>query len=219
VEWRKSIVEGYSVSEYGDVRNDKTGLILRQVCVRKRPYIGLRKKLYQVYRLVAWAFHGPKPHEGSHVCHIDGDANNNHYSNLYWGDKNTNGLDDRRNGSKRGVKNGRCRVTPDQVMEIVALGRTESDKKTAKRFGLGSATVSHIRTGKNWSHLTGIEREIIGTKKLCAAQVSEIKAALQQGKGVTELGREYGVTHNTIAKIRDGKTWKGAEAPNPTLPV
>ncbi len=88
-EWRKIIgFSIYSISNYGSVRNDKTGKILKLAIDRYGYYkINLREKLKNryatVHRLVAETFipnHENKPQ----VNHKDGNKLNNTLDNLEW---------------------------------------------------------------------------------------------------------------------------------------
>lgn len=78
----------YSISEFGDVRNDKTGRILAKP-ITKGGYVqyGLREngKVHKLYshRLVAKHFLS-KVEGKDEVNHIDEDKQNNHFSNLEW---------------------------------------------------------------------------------------------------------------------------------------
>jgi hypothetical protein len=44
--------------------------------------------------------------------------------------------------------------------------------------------------------------------RLSADDVREIKALLRQGKGLTEIGKAYGVTNCVIYSISKGRSWK-----------
>ena len=89
--WKPVYLDGirsnYDVSEYGNVKNIKTGKMLLPYTLkesgRERVLLHLNgKKFYiKIYRLVYIAFKGPIP-ENMTVDHIDENRNNNHISNL-----------------------------------------------------------------------------------------------------------------------------------------
>lgn len=95
-EWREiESCDKYSVSNYGDVRNDKSGRILKLSNhkqgykivglprIREDNYGRLRSQSVKVYvhRLVAMAFLG---NSNLQVDHIDEDKTNNRLDNLRW---------------------------------------------------------------------------------------------------------------------------------------
>ena len=76
----------YEVNNYGEVRNRKTGRILKQQINEKGYHTVTLYKDYipynqRVHRLVANAFYDGD-HDGLDVNHIDGNKSNNHLSNL-----------------------------------------------------------------------------------------------------------------------------------------
>lgn len=78
-------LENYSVSNYGNVMNTKTG---KQVgSNQKRPTIAIRKegktKTLNIARLVAKAFI-PNPNNYTEVNHINGNPKDNYVENLEW---------------------------------------------------------------------------------------------------------------------------------------
>jgi hypothetical protein len=87
-EWRKIIdYPNYSVSSFGNVRNDKTGRILKKnvgsfgylrVCL-----YNTKKKDLRIHRLVGLAFI-ENPNNYRELDHISGDKNDNSVSNLNW---------------------------------------------------------------------------------------------------------------------------------------
>lgn len=95
MEWKdiKGFEARYEVSDEGQIRSKKKGIILRPgkkahgylfVGLATRTPEGERcKKYYHVHRLVAQAFI-PNPDDKSDVDHIDGMKTNNHVSNLRW---------------------------------------------------------------------------------------------------------------------------------------
>lgn len=92
----------YQVSSYGNVKNARTGLILRQGINGKgrytvRPYSNGCGRTKNVHCLVAEAFLGPKP-RGLEVCHNDGNCLNNRIENLRYDTRSENIKDRYRHG-------------------------------------------------------------------------------------------------------------------------
>lgn len=75
----------YEVSNYGNIRNKRTGKILKQILNRPGGYlrVGMDGKHQYVHRIVADTFFDGN-HAGIDVNHIDGNKRNNHISNLEW---------------------------------------------------------------------------------------------------------------------------------------
>src|SRR5690242_17520666 len=71
---------------------------MRKIHVGKRgyPVIALVQsgvqKTFEIHRLVALAFHGPRP-EGAVVRHLDGNPLRSHADNLMWGTPHENNMD------------------------------------------------------------------------------------------------------------------------------
>lgn len=84
-EWRKiPKFPRYSASSDGEIRNDKTGRILKTEkhrCGYRQLSVGRGTQEY-VHRLVASAFYGEHP--GLMVDHINGDKADNRAENLRW---------------------------------------------------------------------------------------------------------------------------------------
>jgi len=95
MEWRKTFLPFYEVSEYGDLRlltnrsNRLAGTILKG-SVKAGGYreykIRWEGKEYHLgaHRLVLLAFVGEPPTPEHQCAHWDGDPTNNHHSNLRW---------------------------------------------------------------------------------------------------------------------------------------
>ena len=114
-------------------------LYLNQKYKNKRPWI-----------LVAEAFIGKRP-EGYHVCHIDGDHNNNNLTNLRYDTASENAIDFYRYGSKN--PNGKLSI--EQVLEIRKLYETGnySYKEIGEKYNVGKSMVGYIVTREHYKWL------------------------------------------------------------------
>lgn len=54
-----------------------------------------------------------------------------------------------------GGRNGRTKLSEEDVHYILANPDGLSGEALAKRFGIASSTVSYIRTGRSWKYLVG----------------------------------------------------------------
>ena len=129
----------YSASNYGRIRNDGTGRIMR-VYPGTRGYLTLtlrrdNKQVPQrVHRLVAEAFLGG-PHPDLDVNHIDGDKTNNYIENLEWCTRE----DNVRHAVSTGLRTGPRR----QAVRIVETGdEFETLRACANYFGCDVSCIS-----------------------------------------------------------------------------
>lgn len=109
---------------------------------------------YNVHKLIAEAFLGPCP-EGLQILHGPAGKLDNRPENLKYGTAQENMEDKKRDGTYQGgTKNGRSKLTDNQVREIRKLnaeGVFVVD--LAKRFGLTKAAVRFIVIRKTWKYL------------------------------------------------------------------
>lgn len=89
-EWR--IIEGYpnySVSNWGNVKNNRTHQSISHIPSGEYYIVGLRKhgrqRTYYVHRVVARAFIGDV--HGYRVLHVNGDTSDNRHANLHRSDQ------------------------------------------------------------------------------------------------------------------------------------
>lgn len=164
----KSVVgyEGfYEVSNLGNIRSlprGKKGKVKQMKPTKQHYYnIDLCKhgeiKRWLMHRLIAIAFI-PNPENKPMVNHIDGNKHNNRLDNLEWVTGSENQKHAVRIGIKsaKGTKNSSCKLTEKQVLEI--LVNKSPYPVISEQYGISISTVSNIKTGYSWSHLTGISR-------------------------------------------------------------
>ena len=153
IEWRKVKDFNYSVSNKGEVRNDKTGRILKKT-VSTTGYLFVQlfdKKTHMkyVHRLVGEAFI-PNPDFLPQIDHIDGDKKNNDVSNLRWVSVSENSL---AYGNEERAKNRMRKVIArnENGEEIVFESRTAAGEYF--RCGASKVKYGHLyRKGekKGW---------------------------------------------------------------------
>lgn len=118
------------------------------------------KKTCQVHRIVAEAFLD-RPLEKTEVNHINGDKHDNRVENLEW----VTAKENQEHSAKVlknhiGSKQANSVLTEDDVLRIKeAILVKNSDTELARRFNVGRSTIHNIRSGKNWSWLTGFEKK------------------------------------------------------------
>jgi predicted XRE-type DNA-binding protein len=148
----------YMISNFGRVKNVKTGRILKQNKVKGYNAVGLCKNRQQetlyIHRLVMENF-VPNLFNKKTVNHIDGNKLNNFLNNLEWASQSDNVYHSYKVGlaSNRGEKNNRAKLTEKEVTEIRTLSKTLRQGEIAKRYGVTQAAVSSIITGKNWNYI------------------------------------------------------------------
>ena len=142
--------EGYQVSNYGRVRNKKTGKILKPYITNKGYYtVGFwtdgKKKRLSIHRLVAKAFL-PNPNNLPEVNHINGCKTDNSVCNLEWASGRNNVLHAYR------TKLRKTKLSEIQVAEIKNLikqGLTQ--REIASKYNVSHSTISEINRCKIWA--------------------------------------------------------------------
>jgi len=151
IRWKNIDGYNYSISDHGDLRNDKTGKILKERIDNKGYhkcdiYNGQGKsKGFLAHRLVAFAFL-ESPKEGQiQVNHKDGNPLNNNYTNLEWVTPKEN--------TQHAVKTGLfpfgethhlSKITDAQINEIRWIYKTGEyfQYEIAKMFNINQSEVS-----------------------------------------------------------------------------
>ena len=148
----------YEVSDHGRIRSVKTKRIKAYTkhVYDTRPFMNLwkagKQKIMRPHTLVLTAFVGPRP-QGMECCHNNGDPFDNRLENLRWDTPRNNQLDRIKHGtSNRGERCAAAKLTEAQVQAILADTRLQ--REIAADYGVRQNTISRIKSGKRWSHIT-----------------------------------------------------------------
>ena len=134
----------YSVSNDGNVRNDRTGRILTPVKT-KNGYlrVGLDKKLCRIHRLVAKNFL-ENPNGLQQINHIDGNEENNKAENLEWCTASQNIIHAQKIGLKKinyeGIKNPKSVI--QMSLDGNMIGIFESTMDVQRELGFDASNIS-----------------------------------------------------------------------------
>ena len=164
----------YEVSDCGHVKRGER-LIAQSKNGGGYPRVTIQKYRKAVSRvvhaLVAEAFIGTRPN-GFHVCHIDGNKENNNVSNLRYATPSENAMDKHAHGKasvgdrngmrihpeKRpvGSKHGCAILNEEMVLQIkhrLKHGYHGICAEPAREYGVSVSTISCIQKGKTWRHV------------------------------------------------------------------
>lgn len=88
----------------------------------------------------------------------------------------------------------------------------EAGNAIAQDFAIAQQTVSAINTGRNWTEVTGLQRddplpENKHRSKLEPRDVKRICELIDAGVRTGEIARIFDVTPAAISQIKNGSTW------------
>lgn len=153
----------YEVSDSGDVRSVRFNKSLTKSALLKQGFcrgyctVQLRfRKRFTVHRLVMLAFVGERPEDRPHINHKNGIKTDNRLENLEYVTRSQNqkhayatGL-----GDNHGENHSRHKLTNDKIFEIRRrIANGERNGAIAKDLGVHQSNISHIKSGRIWSHL------------------------------------------------------------------
>lgn len=113
-------------------------------------------KTVNLPRYICEKVHGPAPtpaHETAHSCGM-GHMGCIAATHLRWATSVENKSDQLAHGTRlRGEESPHAKLTEDQAREILAIGRSQPQRRIAERFNVSVPTVSMIINGKSWGWL------------------------------------------------------------------
>ena len=161
-------IEGYNnyeVSDEGQVRNIKTGRILKPYSQTNYGHLKVtlsenrKQKTFLIHRLVLETFVGPCP-SGMECCHNNGIASDNRLKNLRWDTHRSNGQDMIKHGTyfkSMGSQNSQAKLTVKQIKEIrkkyIYRSKNANTYALAKAYGVGKSEIWDIVNNKKWKQL------------------------------------------------------------------
>lgn len=122
--------------------------------------LGVGGKTRSAHRMVCEAVHGTAPanNVARHSCG-NGKKGCVSGAHLSWGTPKDNSQDMVLQGrSLRGSQNPSSSLDEVKVLNIAAILADETDSQISRTYGVSSGAIWRIRTGRNWSWLTGIKK-------------------------------------------------------------
>ena len=207
----------YACNKLGQIKNKKTGHILRQK-VDKKGYlsIALRKdssyKTLCVHRLVGETFIGPLP-EDKQTNHIDGNKQNAAASNLEYITCSENALHAFDMGLRvamKGINHPLSKLNNFNVRTIcdmLSSGKF-SQREIGDVFGVASHTISDINTRTAWTHITDDYCWTpMPSKGVTEHDVPKIREMLKEGTSGVEIAKMFNITKAAVSAIKSRKNW------------
>lgn len=157
---------GYTINENGEVfsyKGKKADGHRMATVITNCGYVHItlvyeagKSKPFLLHRLVALTFI-PNTENKPQVNHIDGNKENNHYSNLEWCTRSENQLHAFESGLQdriQGEDHASAKLTNQDAIDIINLMLNgSSNDDIANKYALHTRYVSLIRHKKRWTHL------------------------------------------------------------------
>lgn len=126
-------------------------------------------------------------------------------------------------GQPGGEDHPRARLSEDDVKVIRdRLSAGDHQVDIARDFHIDPSHVSHIASGRTWSHVGGPIKQVKkrgsqrASSKLTEEDIPTIIRRIDRGASLSAVARDFGVGRTTIADIWYGRRW--AHVPRPQQP-
>ena len=157
--WKDSYVNGYEVSNIGNVRHKKNAKNRVFRLDNKGYYrfnIRVNKKYltYPVHKLVAEAF-VENPNGFNVINHIDSNPKNNKAENLEWCTQLHNVEHSYKFGKRGfGEKSGNVKLTNEAIFDIREnCNKRGLPKIFAEKYNVTKSAIYHVMHGTHWNHI------------------------------------------------------------------
>ena len=172
-----------------------------------------KPRTVQYHRLRMMVFYPVDNMEKLQVNHIDGDRNNNEFSNLEWVTPSENVLHAFKTGLSKPLKgesNPKSILTEDKVRKICEkLENGVPTTRIAKEFGVSSSLIQAIRSKIEWidiaSDYTFPEKK--GNTRLTEQDAVAICEDILLGLSNEEIAVKYGIKPSYVKDFRLKRTW------------
>lgn len=220
-EWRD--IEGYEglyqISNMGQIKSFKrlaSGEKLKLIHYENDyPNIVLRDwnkrgKKFKVHRIVAKTFI-PNPFNYSVINHKNGIKSDNRVANLEWCTYQQNVVHSfkvLKHEVAKGESAGNTKLTKVQVKQIYDLSNNSvaTLKDLSKMFNISIGTVSDIKKGRSWKHVTQQEytKKKHTNSKLTEEQVKEIYSLVWlEKKYLKDIAEQFNVSIMVVSNIKN----------------
>jgi transcriptional regulator with XRE-family HTH domain len=122
------------------------------------------------------------------------------------------------------VRGSQGQLREKEAAEIKWLARESyRARDIAEEYGVGTGAIGPIKHGENFGDVEPQKPDPIpeglgkGWTKMSKEKAAKVKWLGQQGYNHSEIGKEYGVSQNTVSRIARGEQWKGVEPEKPSL--
>lgn len=128
-------------------RKTKDGYLIVNLCKNKK------QKTFSIHRIVCIHFLFNLNNK-EHVNHKNGIKHDNNVKNLEWCTMDENFTHAKENGlTTKGIKNGRVKLSENDVYQIKFILIKVHQKEIAKKFGVSQGLISQIKLNKIWDHI------------------------------------------------------------------